>query len=195
MIEHYLIAGLISYILGSVPCGFLIAKYKGIDIKKHGSGNIGATNVYRVVGKKEGILTLVLDVTKGILPVLVFSLIFPKDKYMSIVSASAAVLGHDYSIFLLFKGGKGVATSYGASLLINPISSLIGMFVWIGILITTKYSSLAALLSFLITALIALSSPNYLVRLYFLTLYAIILFKHRENIKRLFKREENRIKI
>ena len=195
MIEHYLIAGLVSYMLGSVPCGFLIAKYKGIDIKKYGSGNIGATNVYRVVGKKEGILTLALDVTKGVLPVLIFSLIFPKDEYINIVSAVLAVLGHDFSIFLLFKGGKGVATSYGASLPINPVASLAGIFVWISILLTTKYSSLAALLSFLIASLIALSSSDYIVRLYFLALYAMIVFKHRENIKRLFKKEENRIKI
>ncbi len=195
MLEHYLTAGLISYFLGSVPCGFLIAKYKGIDIKKHGSGNIGATNVYRVVGKKEGTLTLILDVTKGILPVLVFSLIFPKDEYINIVSAILAVLGHDFSVFLLFKGGKGVATSYGASLPINPTASLAGMFVWVSILLITKYSSLAALLSFFITTLIALSSPDYIVRLYFLVLYVIIIFKHRENIKRLFKKEESRIKI
>ncbi len=195
MIEHYLIAGAISYLLGSVPCGYLIAKSKGVDIRKQGSGNIGATNVYRVLGKKEGILTLALDVGKGALAVVVFTLIFPKETHIDIVSAVSAVLGHDFSVFLLFKGGKGVATSYGASLPIDPLASLVGMFVWIGILLTTKYSSLAALLSFLIATLIAISGNDYIVRLYFLALYVLMIFKHRENIKRLFKREENRIKI
>ena len=195
MIEHYLIAGAISYLLGSVPCGYLIAKLKGVDIRKHGSGNIGATNVYRVLGKKEGILTLVLDVGKGALAVTVFTLIFPKDIHIDTISAISAVLGHDFSVFLLFKGGKGVATSYGASLPIDPLSSLVGMFVWIAILLTTKYSSLAALLSFLIATLIAVSSNDYVVRIYFLALYVLMIFKHRENIKRLFNREENRIKI
>ncbi len=195
MIEHYLIAGVISYLLGSVPCGFLIAKSKGIDIRKKGSGNIGATNVYRVLGKRDGVLTLVLDVGKGALAVIVFTLIFPKETHIDIVSAVSAVLGHDFSVFLLFKGGKGVATSYGASLPIDPLASLVGMFVWIGILLTTKFSSLAALLSFLISTLIAISSKDYVVRIYFLSLYVLMIFKHRENIKRLFKREENRIKI
>ncbi len=195
MLQHYIVAAVISYLLGSIPFGLLIAKLKGFDLRGSGSGNIGATNVYRVVGRKEGLITLILDVAKGAVAVLVFSLIFPKEQYINVVSGFSAVLGHDFSIFLKFKGGKGVATSYGVTLPIYPLASLAGAFLWIAILLFTKLSSLAALLSFLIATLIALSSPDYVVRMFFIVLYILMVFKHKDNLKRLFNREENRIKI
>ncbi len=195
MLQYYAIAAFASYLIGSIPCGLLIAKSKGIDIRKHGSGNIGATNVYRVIGKKEASLTLLFDVSKGAVAVLIFSLAFPHLNHINIVSAISAVLGHDFSIFLLFKGGKGVATSYGVTLPIFPLASLTGMIIWIAILFLTKYSSLAALLSFLISSLIALSSQDYWIRALFVILYILMAFKHRENLKRLLNKEENRIKI
>ncbi len=195
MLQHYIVAAVISYLLGSIPFGLLIAKLKGFDLRSSGSGNIGATNVYRVVGRKEGLITLILDVAKGAVSVLVFSLIFPKEQYINVVSGFSAVLGHDFSIFLKFKGGKGVATSYGVTLPIYPLASLAGAFLWIAILLSTKLSSLAALLSFLIATLIALSSPDYVVRIFFIVLYILMVFRHKDNLKRLFNREENRIKI
>ncbi len=195
MLQHYIVAAVISYLLGSIPFGLLIAKLKGFDLRGSGSGNIGATNVYRVVGRKEGLITLILDVAKGAVAVLVFSLIFPKEQYINVVSGFSAVLGHDFSIFLKFKGGKGVATSYGVTLPIYPLASLAGAFLWIAILLSTELSSLAALLSFLIATLIALSSPDYVVRMFFIVLYILMVFKHKDNLKRLFNREENRIKI
>ncbi|WP_022669963.1 glycerol-3-phosphate 1-O-acyltransferase PlsY [Hippea alviniae] len=191
----YIVAAVGSFLLGSIPFGWLIAKFKGIDIKKQGSGNIGATNVYRVIGKKEGALTLLLDLLKGSFAVALFSFIYRDVHLVNIVSALAVVLGHDYSVFLLFKGGKGVATSYGSTLVIYPLAALSGMFIWILILLTTKYSSLAALLSFLIATLIALSSNDYYVRILFLILYILMIYKHRENIRRLFRKEESRVKI
>jgi len=195
LLQHYIIAAVVSYVVGGIPFGLLIAKSKGIELRKVGSGNIGATNVYRAIGKKEGALTLLLDLAKGSLVVAVFTFLFQDTHYIAIVSGISAVLGHDFSAFLLFKGGKGVATSYGVSLPIYPVASLIGMFVWLAVLFSTKYSSLAALLSFLIATLIALSSPNYATRLFFIFLYILMLFKHRENLKRLFNKEENKIKI
>lgn len=195
MLQHYLVAAVVSYLLGSVPFGFLIAKLKGVDLRSSGSGNIGATNVYRVVGKREGLITLVLDVAKGTIPVVIFSLIFPKEQYINVISGFSAVLGHDFSVFLRFRGGKGVATSYGVTLPVYPLASLVGAFIWITILLTTRLSSLAALLSFLIATLIALSSPDYIVRIFFIVLYILMVFKHKDNLKRLFNKEENRIKI
>lgn len=195
MLQHYLVAAVVSYLLGSVPFGFLIAKLKGVDLRSSGSGNIGATNVYRVVGKREGLITLVLDVAKGTIPVVIFSLIFPKEQYINVISGFSAVLGHDFSVFLRFRGGKGVATSYGVTLPVYPLASLVGAFIWITILLTTRLSSLAALLSFLIATLIALSSPDYVVRIFFIVLYILMVFKHKDNLKRLFNKEENRIKI
>ena len=195
MLQHYLVAAVVSYLLGSVPFGFLIAKLKGVDLRSSGSGNIGATNVYRVVGKREGLITLVLDVAKGTIPVVIFSLIFPKEQYINVISGFSAVLGHDFSVFLRFRGGKGVATSYGVTLPVYPLASLVGIFIWITILLTTRLSSLAALLSFLIATLIALSSPDYIVRIFFIVLYILMVFKHKDNLKRLFSKEENRIKI
>ncbi len=195
MLQHYLVAVVVSYLLGSIPFGLLIAKLKGFDLRSSGSGNIGATNVYRVVGKKEGLITLVLDVIKGALPVVIFPLVFPKEQYMNVVSGFAAVLGHDFSVFLKFKGGKGVATSYGVTLPIYPLASVAGAFIWIAILLTTKLSSLSALLSFLVATLIALSSSDYTIRVFFVALYILMVFKHRDNLKRLFRKEENKIKI
>lgn len=195
MLQHYLVAAVVSYLLGSVPFGFLIAKLKGVDLRNSGSGNIGATNVYRVVGKREGLITLVLDVAKGTIPVVIFSLMFPKEQYINVISGFSAVLGHDFSVFLRFRGGKGVATSYGVTLPVYPLASLVGAFIWITILLTTRLSSLAALLSFLIATLIALSSPDYIVRIFFIVLYILMVFKHKDNLKRLFNKEENRIKI
>ncbi len=195
MLQHYLVAAVVSYLLGSVPFGFLIAKLKGVDLRNSGSGNIGATNVYRVVGKREGLITLVLDVAKGTIPVVIFSLMFPKEQYINVISGFSAVLGHDFSVFLRFRGGKGVATSYGVTLPVYPLASLVGAFIWITILLTTRFSSLAALLSFLIATLIALSSPDYIVRIFFIVLYILMVFKHKDNLKRLFNKEENRIKI
>lgn len=195
MLQHYLVAAVISYLLGSIPFGFLIAKLRGFDLRSSGSGNIGATNVYRVVGKKEGLITLILDMAKGTASVVFFSLVFPKEQYINLASGFAAVLGHDFSIFLKFRGGKGVATSYGVTLPIYPLASLVGASIWIAILLTTRLSSLAALLSFLVATLVALSSPDYMVRIFFILLYIIMVFKHKDNLKRLFNREENRIKI
>ena len=191
----YIVAMVGSFLVGSIPFGWLIAKLKGIDIKKEGSGNIGATNVYRVIGKKEGALTLLLDLLKGSFAVVLFSLIYKDVKLINIVSALSVVLGHDYSIFLAFKGGKGVATTYGSTLAVYPPAALSGMFIWILILITTKYSSLAALVSFLIATLISLASNDYYVRVLFVFLYLLMIYKHRENIKRLFRKEESRVKI
>ena len=194
--KEYLLAALISYLLGSIPFGWIIAKLKGVDIRSKGSGNIGATNVYRVVGKTEGFLTLLFDLLKGLAAVAIFSGLFPNHTYMGVVAGFSAVVGHDFSIFLKFKGGKGVATTYGVVLLLYPLAALIGMAIWIAILLTSKYSSLAALLSFTITTIIAIAGKIATVnKVLFIILLLLMFYRHKENIARLIKKEEHRIKI
>ncbi len=186
----------LSFLLGSIPAGYIIAKLHGIDIRKHGSGNIGATNVYRTLGAKAGAATLICDLLKGTVAVLLTRFFFKNDPYAQFFSAFFAVLGHDFSIFLKLKGGKGVATSYGATLPLAFWASFSGMIVWILILIGTKYSSLAALFSFSLTTLLSfvLYKSNY-VHLLFVILWFLMIIKHKENIKRLYLRQENRLKI
>ncbi len=185
-----------SFVVGSIPFGYFVAKSKGIDIRQYGSGNIGATNVYRTVGKKDGIATLFLDLLKGVLPVAVASIFFQNNPEYKYIAAVFVVLGHDFSLFLKFKGGKGVATTYGATLGISLYSALIGMAIWIAILIKTKYSSLAALLSFGISTIASFSVFSNGQREYlFLGLWLLMIVKHRENIKRIFKKEEKSIEL
>lgn len=187
---------IVSFFVGSIPFGYLIAKIKDIDIRNEGSGNIGATNVYRVLGKKYGALTLLLDLLKGLFCVLAARFIFKGDVYSVYIAAVFAVLGHDFSIFLKFKGGKGVATTYGALLPISFIAAISGMVLWLVVLITTKYSSLAALLSFgVATAVCFLLKQNPGSRYVFLFLFTLMLFKHRENLKRFYLKKENRLNI
>ncbi len=194
-INRILIA-VISFLVGSIPFGYLVAKIKGVDIRKHGSGNIGATNVYRVFGKKLGALTLFLDLLKGLVCVLSARILFKNDMYALYIAAVFVVLGHDFSIFLNFRGGKGVATSYGAMLPISFIASVSGMILWIVILIMTKYSSLAAILSFGISTTVCfLLNQTGNNKFVFLFLFVLMLFKHRGNIKRFLAREENRLEI
>jgi glycerol-3-phosphate acyltransferase PlsY len=185
-----------SFILGSIPFGYLIAKYKGINIREHGSGNIGATNVYRTIGKKEGVLTLFFDLAKGLVCVLAARLIFNDEPIFWYIAAIFSVFGHDFSLFLKFKGGKGVATSYGVTLALSFYSSLIGMIIWIVILIKTKYSSLAALLSFSISTLLCfIFFRNGYIEYIFLFLLAVMIMKHKDNIKRMLNREEKSINL
>ncbi len=195
MTINLIIVAAASFLLGSIPFGYIVAKIKGVDIRKHGSGNIGATNVYRTIGKKEGVLTLLLDLMKGFICVLAAKLVFSNPIYWYVASIFS-VLGHDFSVFLKFKGGKGVATTYGAVLGLVPYAALIGMFIWISILLKTKYSSLAALLSFFIsTTTSVVFFKNGYVEYIFVFLFILMIAKHKENIKRIINREEKSINL
>lgn len=193
--ERFAIA-IVSFLIGSVPFGYLVSKYKGVDIRKYGSGNIGATNVYRVFGKKYGALTLLLDLSKGLICVLAAKILIKNDTLSSYIAAIFAVLGHDFSVFLKFKGGKGVAATYGSTLPLFFPASFAGMLIWLVILITTKYSSAAALLSFSIsTAACFLLNKNGDTKYVFLFLLIIMFIKHRENIRRFYFGNERRLNI
>ena len=191
---------LMAYGLSATPFGFLIGKaVKGIDIREHGSRNIGATNVFRVVGKKWGILVFILDALKGFVGVclpawLGYSYRIP----MQLSLAVASLLGHTFPFWLRFKGGKGVATSFGVFLAVSPIPTLLtfGVFaVVFGISHILSLGSLAAALSFpLIMTLTSRTHPDFLWLLSIsLLLTVFICYTHRKNIERLRRGEEKKL--
>jgi len=184
---------LVSYLLGSIPFGLLFAKAKGVDLRKVGSGNIGATNVLRGVGKKAALLTLLGDAMKGAAGVLLARYL-GLDELGQGIMGTAAILGHDFSLFLLFRGGKGVATSLGMIFAYSPLSGVITGLLWLITAALTRYSSLSALVAFgLLPLSIYLAERNGTMALiaFFITL--LIIIKHAGNIERLLKGEERRI--
>ena len=198
---------LLSYILGSLPFGYIVAKIKGIDITKVGSGNIGMANVFRNIGPVYGIIVLILDSLKGFIPTFL-SMYYKLNDYQVLIVGLAAVLGHSFSIFLKFKGGKGVATSFGVFLAISPIISLLGLAIWIFTVLITRYSSLGSILASLLILIISTifllvnvnfslfsnyyrSSKLFLLALIFTSLF--ILFKHRDNFIRIIQGKENKL--
>jgi glycerol-3-phosphate acyltransferase PlsY len=191
---------LIAYLIGSIPTGFLVTKiFVGGDIRNAGSKNVGATNVYRVAGKLPGFLTLIIDIVKGIIAVTLVADFFytylPDIDYMFYkpLLGLIAILGHIYSVFLKFKGGKGVATTIGVTGAIAPLVLLVSLVVWLIVFIPTSYVSLGSLafgIALPISALV-FDQPFYVV-VFCVILCMINTYKHKDNIKRLLKREENK---
>jgi len=188
----YLIIIVISYLLGSIPFGLLLTKlFLKKDIRNIGSGNIGATNVLRSGNKLVGYSTLLLDILKAILPVIYVKFNYPDFIYISSLSV---FLGHVFPIWLKFNGGKGVATYVGILFSINLIYGLVFGFTWIIFFLFSKYSSLSSLFG-------SLSIPIYLFIInddqivFFIIMLVLIIYTHRENIKRLKNKEENKTKI
>ena len=188
----YIITALVSYLFGSIPFGYLFTKILlKKDIRNVGSGNIGATNVLRTVNKSLGYLTLVLDIAKAVMPVIYIKLNYPDLVY---ISALCAFLGHLFPIWLKFKGGKGVATLVGILISINIFYALVFGAVWILTFLISKYSSLSSLFA-------SISIPIYLLIIdqgniiFFIIMFVLIFYTHRENIKRLINKEETKSKI
>lgn len=201
MNPSYFLLPLAGFFAGSVPFGLLVAKLKGIDIRKHGSGNIGATNVLRVVGKPQGVAVFVLDFLKGLLPVLA-SLKWvgtvPPPEWLPIATGLAAILGHNYSPWVGFRGGKGIATSAGALLGLFPWPLLIGLVVWGVIFKTTRYVSVASMAAAaaIPCAEIGFATATEEWRPYSLGFTIVIailaVWRHRSNIKNLREGREHR---
>lgn len=181
-----------AFVMGSIPVGVIVAKTKGIDLKKIGSGNIGATNVLRSLGKGPAALTLFGDILKGTLAVALGKYFGLGTFYQGLIGLSA-ILGHNFSLFLGFRGGKGVATSLGVFLLYSPQTALITFIIWVVVVLTTKYSSLGALISFglLPLTIILLDGKDKLPVAVLVTLF--ILIRHTDNIRRLIKGTERKI--
>jgi glycerol-3-phosphate acyltransferase PlsY len=182
-----------SYFLGSIPFGHLVGKVKGYDLRKEGSGNIGATNVFRVVGKKEGIFVFVLDFLKGFLPVMYF---FDISVLAGILALIGAIIGHMTTPFLRFKGGKGVATGFGGIVALMPIPALSAFGIWIILLgITRRVSvgSLGAAISLPILYFFLSDPMNKIVLYITILLTILVVFSHRKNIRKLVRGEEDPI--
>jgi len=189
---------IIAYFMGSLPTGVIIGKrFKGIDIREYGSKNTGATNAYRVLGKKFGILVLLADALKGWLPVFVAS-IFNVSGWQLILIGVMTILGHTLSIFLKFKGGKGVATSLGVFLFLVPNIVLILIAVFGLIAYTTKYVSLASVSAAGLFPILVLFMPikqelgKWNMFAFALIIGLFVIFKHKSNIERLLKGNENK---
>jgi len=189
-------SAVVSYLLGSIPTGFLWAKARGIDIRKVGSGNIGATNVMRTLGKGPGIAVLVIDALKGFLPVWIAPLLFPGvDRlWLQITCCVFVIAGHNWTCWLKFKGGKGVATSAGALLAFLTLPLLCGLGVWLVVFGIWRYVSLASI-SAAVVVPVATWILQYDPRLFIFTVVvcAVVIYKHKSNIQRLLAGTENRI--
>lgn len=189
----FLILTVIAFIIGSVPSGLLIARLKGVDLRKTGSGNIGATNVLRAVGKAPALLTLAGDILKGTLAVALGGY-FLDNLLMKGIVGLAAIAGHNFSLFLGFKGGKGVATSIGVLILFAPKAALITLALWLGVALMTRYSSLGAIVSFgLLPLNIYLFDYTKEKLIISVIIASLLLFRHSANIKRLLNGSESRI--
>ena len=189
---EYLIIALGSYLLGSIPFGFILTKvFLKKDIRDIGSGNIGATNALRTGNRSLGYATLILDITKAILPILYVKLNYPD--YIFIASLSA-FLGHVFPIWLKFKGGKGVATYVGILFSINIFLGLIFIFSWVFIFLISKYSSLSSLVASLMVPIYLIIFENYN-SIFFIIMFVLIFYTHKENVKRLINKQESKTKI
>ena len=183
----------ISYLMGSIPFGLILTKiFLKKDIRKIGSGNIGATNVLRTGNKTIGYLTLVLDVLKAIIPVIYIKLQFPELVY---VSSLSVFIGHVFPVWLKFKGGKGVATYVGILFSINYFLGFIFIISWLIIFFISKYSSVGSILSSLLIPIFIFLNSNYENEYFFIIMFVLILYTHRENVKRLINKEESKTKI
>ena len=183
----------ISYLMGSIPFGLILTKiFLKKDIREVGSGNIGATNVLRTGNKVIGYLTLIFDVLKAAIPVLYIKLNFPEFIYISSLSA---FIGHVFPIWLKFKGGKGVATYIGILFSINYILGIVFAFSWLIVFFISKYSSLGSLLSSMVIPIFIFLNSSYDNEYFFIIMFVLILYTHRENVKRLINKEESKTKI
>ena len=189
---EYFIIIFLCYLSGSIPFGFILTKlFLKKDIRNIGSGNIGATNALRTGNKALGYFTLIFDISKAVLPLVYIKINFPE--YIFIASL-CTFLGHVFPVWLKFKGGKGVATYVGILFSINLIYGSVFIISWLIIFLISKYSSLSSIIASLIVPIYLLLFGN-INSTFFLIMFVLILFTHRENVKRLKNKEENKTKI
>jgi len=191
----YFVLFVISFLSGSIPFGYIICRvFKRIDIRKYGSGNIGATNVYRVCGGFLGITVLIFDILKGFIPVFISKNIFHFHSPILIITGLVATFGHIFSIFLKGKGGKGVATSFGVIIGLFPLSALSSFIIWFIILLISHIVSIASIMAGLFLPLfIYIFYKDISLTIFGIIIFFFVVYTHRENIKRLKKGKENRI--
>lgn len=197
---------LFSYLVGSIPTSIIVSKaFKGIDIRKHGSGNAGGTNTFRVLGWKAGLIVVIVDILKGFIATRWISQLnlfnSPLDTYSltPVLAGAAAIIGHCYTVFAGFKGGKGVATAAGMLIAISPVSFLICVLVFAAVLTTSGYVSLSSMttavalpVSVLIRRFVFSQGEGVPFFIFSLLISGFIVYSHRGNIKRLLSGKENR---
>ncbi len=186
---------LISYFIGAIPTGYIISKYiYHLDITKYGSGNIGMTNVQRVLGNKPAFIVFIIDCAEGAIPTLI-ALYALKSIYLATTAGVIAAFAHDYSLFMKgFKGGKGAATSFGALLVISPLAALTSVVIFGGVIFITKYVSLGTIIAAVTYPFILLLiKQDFKLTLFCVIFSILIIVSHRENIKRLIKGKERKM--
>ena len=190
-----LILTALAYLLGAIPFGLLVAKAHGVDIREKGSGNIGATNVFRVIGKGWGIFTFTLDALKGFIPAFVFPLLGNVDSVYGVLFGFTAIVGHTFPVFLKFKGGKGVATSAGMILGVAPLAVGVGFSCWLICVFATRYVSLASIVASIAVTITVWVDPrqeSLLIQCALTLMSLLVIWLHRANIKRLLNGTESR---
>ena len=191
---------LISYLIGSIPFAYLIVRVLGKkDVREYGSGNVGATNAARIMGLKGGLLVLVFDIFKGYFAVLLSQYLYNSDmavslELLTIMAGIAVIAGHNWSVFLKFSGGKGVATGLGVILRVIPLAAFSFMVIWLALVLLTRYVSLGSLVGAVSFPIIAFIYYSELYFVFSLIIAGFIFYRHKGNIKRLFKGEERKMK-
>jgi glycerol-3-phosphate acyltransferase PlsY len=198
----YIVVAIVAYLLGSIPTGFLVAKVRGIDIRAVGSGNIGAANTFRTIGRTAGVFVLLIDALKGFVAVTVCGLILrclgiaidETEIHYGIVAGIFAILGHNYTCWLKFKGGKGVATTAGVYLALAPVAVGVAVLAFILALVIWRYTSVGSMLAAVVlTITVWFTKPDMALRIVTIALCVLTLLKHRTNVQRLLAGTENRI--
>lgn len=188
---EYILWIIIGYLCGSIPFSYILPLFRGVDVRKLGSGNVGGTNVLRNMGPVMGALCMILDGAKAFVPVIVAINLYSADSWIVYLAGFFTVLGHNYPVWLRFKGGKGVACTVGSYFGISPLLGLFFFAVWIPTTLITQYVSIASLLALGVDVLIGFIY-NYKLGLYGFLLLLLAVYRHRENIKRLLKGQENK---
>jgi len=183
------------YLLGSIPFGYIVGKlFKKVDIRKFGSGNIGATNTLRILGLPLASLVAIGDIGKGILSIYLVQYFNIDNLLILTIAGLAVICGHDWSLFLGFKGGKGIATTFGVIFALNPVISILALIIWGVVVIATRYvslSSIFALIAIFIFTILFKQPYEYII---FSTIVMILgIFKHKDNIERLKSKKERKI--
>ena len=183
------------YLLGSIPFGYIVGKlFKKVDIRELGSGNIGATNAFRILGPSLASLVLIGDIGKGILSIYLVRFLNIDNSLILAIAGLAVICGHDWSLFLGFKGGKGIATTFGVIFALNPVISVLAVTVWVVVVITTKYvslSSICAVISIFVFTILFKQPYEYIV--FSAIILVLGIFNHKDNIKRLRAKKERKI--
>ena len=201
-ILSYIVIAVAAYLLGSIPTGFLVAKARGVDIRAVGSGNIGAANTFRAVGRSAGIFVLIIDALKGFAAVELCYLILPlfgvtdpgTAIHYRVLAGIFAVLGHNYTCWLGFKGGKGIATTGGVYLALVPWAVCFALIAFIVALVVTRFTSVGSMLAgIVLTLVVCLTQQDLTLKIVTIALCVLAILKHRTNIQRLIAGTENRI--